>query len=97
MKKLSLVLPIIVFMTGCSSISTDTYMSMYEDDCIPYLNSVIDRKVGDDTSVEKRSKWEGIIFEDYQIAKDENNSEGVRKKAIKQASMNCDVQRRFGI
>ncbi|MFT7109303.1 MAG: hypothetical protein ACI843_000963 [Psychrobacter glaciei] len=97
MKILSLVLPITIFMTGCSSISTDTYMSMYEDDCIPYLNSVIDRKVGDDTSVEKRAKWEDIILKDYQIAKDENNSEGVRKKAIKQASMNCDVQRRFGI
>ncbi|BFM48505.1 hypothetical protein THO17_06680 [Marinomonas sp. THO17] len=97
MKKLGLVLSVMVFATACSSMSIETYVSMYEKDCVPYLNSVIDQKVGDDSSAETRSKWEETMFKNYNIAKDMNNAEEVRKKAIRQASMTCDVQKKLGI
>lgn len=97
MKKSISLISIIFVATGCASITTEQKLSSYEKYCVPYLNTVIDKKVGEDTSPDLRAKWESIIFKDYKIATDANNSEEVRDNAISNASLMCDVQKRLDI
>ncbi len=95
MKKLISLVSVVFVVTACASITSEQKLSIYERDCVPYLNTVIDTKIGEDTSPELRAKWEDIIFKDYRIATDVNNSKAVRDKAISNASLMCNVQKRL--
>ena len=97
MNKLSISILTTLVISSCASITTDEKLSMYETKCVPYLDKVVQRKMGDDKSPENQEKWESVIFKDYNIAKDMNNSEQVRDQAISKASQSCNVQMDLGI
>lgn len=92
-----MIIAIFLTMPASAKIDLETQIALFESSCIEYYEGVIDRKMGDDKSPEKRKKWEDTLFKDYRFAKNPNNPTEERLKAIKQANLMCDVQRKLGI
>jgi|GEM_PF-3767769 len=95
MKKIILITLLCTPSVGFADSAVDKQIIMFESSCLEYYGGLIERKLGEDKSPEARKKWEDTLYKDYRFAKDENNSQPDRLKAIQQANLMCNVQQRM--